>query len=134
MEPLDPVPQPLEWTKPLGRAADLELGPGVGRLAFVPDEHGPFTARQIAGGLSVRFRVGGETLRTRSAGPTRRVKELLRSAAVPPWLRGRIPLIYSGGQLLSVGGRWNLAPRPPSGGRKPRRYRIEWRTSARWFD
>lgn len=35
---------------------------------------------------------------------TQSLKKLLQGAALPPWLRSRIPLLYQGGQLLAVVG------------------------------
>jgi tRNA(Ile)-lysidine synthase len=37
------------------------------------------------------------------------VKELLRLAGIPPWLRGQVPILESGGQIVAVGD-WHLAP------------------------
>ena len=39
--------------------------------------------------------------------PTRSVKQLLQEAQIPVWLRPSVPLLYSGGALVSVAGRWN---------------------------
>lgn len=43
----------------------------------------------------VRFRQGGERCRPAGRGHAHTVKKLLQEAGVPPWLRDRVPLIFS---------------------------------------
>lgn len=57
-------------------------------------------------GLTLGFRQGGERLRIHPAGPTRPLKDLMREAGIPPWMRGRIPLVWHGQRLLGVYGLW----------------------------
>lgn len=52
--------------------------------------------------LWVRFRQGGETLHRH--GHTHSLKKLLQAAAIPPWERERIPLIYRNETLIYI--RW----------------------------
>jgi tRNA(Ile)-lysidine synthase len=56
--------------------------------------------------FEVRFRRGGERCRPVGAGHGRSLKKLLQEAGVPPWERGRIPLIYRDGDLAAVAGLW----------------------------
>lgn len=56
--------------------------------------------------VQVRFRQGGESLRPRGRGCQKELKTLFQEAAVPPWLRERIPLIYHQQQLIYVFGHW----------------------------
>lgn len=49
----------------------------------------------------IRYRSGGEKLALRS---NRTLKNLFQENSVPPWLRARVPLIYSGEQLVAVAG------------------------------
>ncbi|MGH8646516.1 MAG: tRNA lysidine(34) synthetase TilS [Gammaproteobacteria bacterium] len=62
------------------------------------------------GHLEVRLRTGGE--RCRPVGHTHHkpLKKLLQEAAVPPWVRERIPLIYVEGELAAVAGQWVCHP------------------------
>ena len=54
--------------------------------------------------LLVRIRRGGETLRPAPQGRQRTVRNLLQEAALPPWLRERLPFLYVNGELAAVPG------------------------------
>lgn len=54
--------------------------------------------------VSIRLRQGGEKLKPNCARPRRTLKHLLQEAGIPPWQRERLPLIYSGEQLVAVPG------------------------------
>ncbi|WP_420232048.1 tRNA lysidine(34) synthetase TilS [Pseudomonas sp. ABY48] len=54
-----------------------------------------------AGPLSVRYRQGGEVMALAERGH-RDLKRLLNEKAVPAFVRGRLPLLYQGEQLLAV--------------------------------
>ena len=54
--------------------------------------------------LRVRVRRGGEMLRPTLAGRQRTVRNLLQEAALPPWLRERLPFLYVDGELAAVPG------------------------------
>ncbi|MFT5782414.1 MAG: tRNA(Ile)-lysidine synthase [Pseudomonas sp.] len=54
-----------------------------------------------SGALHVRYRRGGEQLHVAGRGH-RDLKRLLNEAAVPAFLRSRLPLLYQGEQLLAV--------------------------------
>ncbi|HWU68500.1 MAG TPA: tRNA lysidine(34) synthetase TilS [Stenotrophobium sp.] len=56
--------------------------------------------------LTVRLARGGERIRLTRTAHHRTLKNLLQEAAVPPWLRPRLPLLYAGEQLLCVACRW----------------------------
>lgn len=60
--------------------------------------------------LEVRFRQGGERCRLPGHVHRRPLKKLLQESAVPPWRRGRIPLIYERGCLRLVWGHFSCAP------------------------
>ena len=53
------------------------------------------------GCLELRFRTGGERLCTGGS-----LKKFLQQRAVFPWLRARLPLVYSGGVLVCIPGLW----------------------------
>ncbi|SDS77680.1 tRNA(Ile)-lysidine synthase [Halopseudomonas xinjiangensis] len=91
---------PIPQAQRIEPAKQIDL-PGNGRLCFEP---GP-------GGLSgdgqwdIRYRQGGETIKP-AGRPSQSLKHLLQDAAIPAWLRERVPLLYCDGRLVSVGGRW----------------------------
>lgn len=97
MPPLSPAPGSIElcWD---GKG-ELVLPDGCGVLKSN-------SRKALPGSLAIRFPRGGETLRTGGASRTRTLKNLFQEAAVPQWQRLRTPLIYSGGQLVSVADRW----------------------------
>lgn len=70
----------------------LEL-PGNGRLSV--------TGNAPAGPLVVRYRQGGEIVEVPGRG-RRDLKRLLNESGVPGFVRGRLPLLYQGEQLLGV--------------------------------
>ena len=66
--------------------------------------------------LSVRPRSGGERLRPDPRRPRRTLKNLFQEAGVPAWERDRLPLLFSGNELVCVPGigveaRWHAAPK-----------------------
>lgn len=74
--------------------------PGVGRLALVPTA-GEGIALAPGEALAVRFRGGGEHCRVRGRASAP-LKKLLQEWRIPPWWRARLPLLYSGGELVGV--------------------------------
>ncbi len=56
--------------------------------------------------IDIRFRQGGEKLRPVGRAGHHALKKLFQEAGIPPWLRERIPLLYTDGQLLAVAGQW----------------------------
>jgi tRNA(Ile)-lysidine synthase len=60
-------------------------------------------------GLSVRFRQGGENIRPYGRYHTHSLKKLMQEAAIPPWQRNRIPLVYIDNELACVCGYWIAA-------------------------
>jgi tRNA(Ile)-lysidine synthase len=52
--------------------------------------------------LSVRLRSGGERLQPDPRRPRRTLKNLFQEAGVPPWERERLPLLFSGKDLVWV--------------------------------
>lgn len=57
--------------------------------------------------LTVRFRRGGERLRLSGRAHSHSLKKLMQLWRVPPWLRDRIPLVFSGESLVVVVGYCN---------------------------
>lgn len=56
--------------------------------------------------LTVRMRRGGERIKPAGDAHTRELRDLLQRAAIPPWQRARMPLIFSESDLLAVGDTW----------------------------
>ena len=54
--------------------------------------------------LHITHRQGGERFKPHANRPTRPLKQLLREAGIPPWLRDRQPLLYWNNQLVAVPG------------------------------
>jgi tRNA(Ile)-lysidine synthase len=54
--------------------------------------------------LSVRLRSGGERLQPDAKRPRRTLKNLFQEAGIPPWERERLPLLFSGEELVWVPG------------------------------
>jgi len=75
-------------------------------------------------GVQVRWRVGGESCRPVGRGHRHALKKLFQEAGVPPWQRGRIPLLYVGDELAAVAGMWICEPFQ-AGAQEPG-YRIHW--------
>lgn len=53
--------------------------------------------------LSLRYRQGGETINLPGR-PNKALKKFMQEAAIPPWLRDRIPLLYHNNELVCVPG------------------------------
>lgn len=95
------APRAVAWC---GEAA-LEL-PWLGQtLCFTPAT-GAGLKRSLlqAGPVEVRVRRGGEHLRPHPGGARRSLKKLLQEAALPPWERARLPLLFCGGRLAWAAG------------------------------
>lgn len=60
-------------------------------------------ARDRLGALSVRYRQGGESCKLRGR-PGKTLKKILQQAHTPPWLRDRLPLLFSGETLACIPG------------------------------
>ena len=54
--------------------------------------------------LNIRFRQGGEVCRPAGRGHQHELKKLFQEWGVPPWDRGRVPLLYVGEDLAAVVG------------------------------
>jgi tRNA(Ile)-lysidine synthase len=89
----------VNWPDPQN---PLEL-PGNGWLRL--------TGRAPEGPLVIRYRQGGEVIDVPGRG-RRDLKRLLNESGLPGFVRGRLPLLYQGEQLLGVprlAGLWNTA-------------------------
>ncbi len=98
-------PPPPDWSKRWRGEALLRL-PELGcQLEFVPAVgEGIRLAALQPQAVRLRLRRGGERLRPDCRRPRRSLKNLLQEAAVPPWLRERLPLLCCGEHLVAVPG------------------------------
>lgn len=107
--PMIDLYQQLQWhvTNPLALPGNL------GELRLAGSASGGVSATHIndkfGDTLEVRFRAGGESLQPAGDACHRKLKKLLQAAAILPWWRDRLPLIYAQGQLLAVGDLWIAA-------------------------
>ncbi len=94
---------PFEWTAEFD-GADLALPMDLGTLHLV---NAVGHSQRITPQLHVRFRHGGESLRLSSGAHTRELRDLFQEAGIPPWQRGRLPLVFApDGALLAVANLW----------------------------
>jgi len=55
-------------------------------------------------GVTIRFRIGGERIQLHGHHHHKSLKHLFQEWKIPPWERDRIPLIYSGENLIAITG------------------------------
>lgn len=79
------------------------------------------------GGVRIRWRQGGESCRPAGRGHRHSLKNLFQEAGIPPWQRGRIPLLYIGDRLAAVAGLWVCEPF--QAGPQEDGYRVYWEDS-----
>ncbi len=100
----------LEW---LG---EEEMAWGGGILRFQPTTGKGISREKLASNrVRIAPRRGGERFRPEYGRPRRELKKLLQEHAVPPWERGRLPLLWCGDELVWVPGigienTWKCAP------------------------
>ena len=88
-------------------AADcVELGSGMGLLRLEPGAASGLSEAVVAAGLELRTRVGGEEIKPAGQAHTKKLKKLLQEAGVVPWMRDRLPLVYSANRLVAVADLW----------------------------
>jgi tRNA(Ile)-lysidine synthase len=92
-------------TTPL-QGEKLELGVGLGTLHFESGADIGISPELLSDGLTIKPRVGGEKFQPQGQSHTRKLKKLLQEEGVVPWMRDRLPLIYSGERLVAVGDLW----------------------------
>lgn len=99
-----PAP-PAGWFKPWRGESVLRL-PELGcQLEFLPAVGEGLRLEALAAHpVALRLRQGGERLRVDCRRPRRSLKNLLREAAMPPWLRERLPLVWCGEHLAAAPG------------------------------
>lgn len=102
---LAPLPDADFDGRPLA-AAGTELGQGLGRLELVAAGTDGLSRDRVAAGLVLRARRGGEEIKIKDQQHTRKLKKLLHEANIVPWMRDRLPLVYSDDELVAVADLW----------------------------
>jgi len=87
----------------------IPLKPGLGELNLEPGAPHGLARTVVAAGLEVRYRSGGEEIKPLGQPHTRKLKKLLQEEGVVPWMRERLPLLYSDGELVAVADLWIAA-------------------------
>ncbi|CTP85968.1 tRNA lysidine(34) synthetase TilS [Xanthomonas translucens pv. arrhenatheri] len=100
----DPPPLPGDWQAQWDGRAPLALPDGR-HLQLLADAPLGFDAP-----LQVRLRQGGERVLLPGRVHSQALKQVLQEAAVPPWQRARLPLLFDAGRLLAAGDRIVAAP------------------------
>lgn len=90
-------------------SSPLELAHGLGILTLSSEAASGLSQTVIERGLTVRYRKGGEKIQPVGHAHTRKLKKLLQEEGVVPWMRERIPLVYSGDELVAVADLWIAA-------------------------
>lgn len=94
----------LEFSTDWTVGSNMELDESLGCLQLV----GPKIT--IPGGWQVASRRKGERIRLHDQGVRRKLKDLLRESAIPPWLRSSIPVLYWDEEAVAIGD-WIIAHR-----------------------
>lgn len=82
-----------------------ELTWGIDRVSFRSTVGEGISRRLLRSApVVLRCRQGGEQLQPDSRRPLRTLRNLLQEAAIPPWERGRLPLLWCGERLVWVAG------------------------------
>jgi len=100
----------------------LDLGVGRGQMRLEAGVDGGIDCAAVENGLALRFRQGGEEFCPAGRKRTHKLKKLLQEDGIVPWMRQRIPLLYSGDCLVAIGDLWVAAEASKSNG-----YGIRWR-------
>jgi tRNA(Ile)-lysidine synthase len=67
-------------------------------------------AALVGAEVRVSWRRGGERCRPAGRRHHHALKKLFQEYGIPPWERGRIPLVYIGGELAAVADLWVCDP------------------------
>ncbi len=105
------LPEKLVDAPPPGTVCgnEIALGTGLGVLQFESGaEHG-LAEPVFEQGLRLGFRQGGEEFQPEGQAHTRKLKKLLQETGVVPWMRDRVPLLFSGERLVAVADLWIAA-------------------------
>ena len=125
---------PLPPASPLGDRALLHdhtvwSGP-EGSLSFESaDAAAGLPGSWLDAGLTLKFRVGGERFHALGSTRERPLKDWLHEAAILPWMRDRVPLLYRGESLVAVADLCFAAAVGAADAHEPR-WRVAWTSHA----
>ncbi|MDP1682481.1 MAG: tRNA lysidine(34) synthetase TilS [Burkholderiales bacterium] len=104
IEPDTPCPA-ADWQITWRGERELALPELGGRWSMIPVQgEGLSVAKLGAAPMTLRLRQGGEKLKPDCGRPRKTLKHLLQEAAIPPWQRERLPLLYRGETLVAAPG------------------------------
>ncbi len=105
---MPPLPQLADgWRASWDPREALALPPGLGRLTMVAAEDGGIDVTRLAkASVTVQFREGGERIQPAGSVHHRTLRNLYQERGIVPWMRARIPLIYSDDRLAAVANLW----------------------------
>jgi len=99
-----PAPE-SNWQMAWHGERELKLALLGGKLSFTSAPGAGISLEKLnQAKVTLRLRQGGEKLKPDCRRPRKTLKHLLQDAAIPPWQRERLPLIYCGAQLVAVPG------------------------------
>ena len=84
----------------------IPLRGSLGELCLEPGAPLGLAEAVVERGIEVRYRDGGEEIRLAGQPYTRKLKKLLQEEGIVPWMRDRLPLLYSAGELVAVADLW----------------------------
>lgn len=97
------VPNQVEPSdSPCAVSEDWQHWPGIGWLRVRRAADGPGRLRVEPADWRWQLRQGGESLWPAGRSARRDLKRLLQEYRLPPWQRDRVPLLFSGDQLIAV--------------------------------
>lgn len=87
--------------------------------AFIDQYPGVISVQQVKGEglkaiykdrLMIRFRQGGEKIDLKDGPGSKKLKKLFQEKGIPPWVRGKVPLIYKNEEAVAVPAvpEWNM--------------------------
>ncbi|MBL1322072.1 MAG: tRNA lysidine(34) synthetase TilS [Methylophaga sp.] len=82
-------------------SADLKINTHM-TLSWQQTDGQGLNKETITAGLTVRFRQGGEQIQLPKQSHHKSLKHLFQEWEIPPWQRGRIPLLFSGDRLVAI--------------------------------
>lgn len=120
MQPLGAEPKGT-WRLAPGETLAI---PGAGTVRLVESVGEGIDRERFPGPFELRFRRGGERFRVVGQAFSKPLQQWFQESGVEPWLRSRVPLLYSGQTLLAVGNYWVAAEAAAAAG--TRGHRLAW--------
>lgn len=122
---LSPLPSLQPLTQPLAWQPETPLTLPDGSVLSATSVSGEGLLIPKGTSIQVSFRRGGERCTPVGRSGSNTLKTLFQEVGLEPWLRPRVPLLYSGGQLLAVGDLWVCEPFAATAGQSG--YQLSWR-------